>query len=507
MAAENPILNTDAYSVSSNGFAPESAKRYSCYNFTNRKLSQVAFPGVAIDSRMILYGIRHYIETYLTKKITVANVREAELFLNNFHSFGGPIYFPKDLWMRVATECGGYLPITIKSLPDGSTFYPYEPVIQVEAKDGFGELAAHVEARLVGAIANATACATLCRHWRERIEEQVDKDLKLLGRGFGYDTLLYYAKWIIHNFGSRACVSGEESRLLGMAHLLSFNGSDNLDAAYQARCEGAIPPTGSSILATAHRNIQSWDGELQAFSHIAEIESITRKDKFKIVACVSDCYDFTCGLKRVADLAEKDKDTVYVCRPDSGDGKAQLLQICNEAKSRGLFTLENGYYKATNLRFIYGDSVTPQYMFECMEALREQGFLPSQWGVFGVGGYLINNSTRDSLSSAFKLAETYTGPKVKFSNTPAKMSVPYNTKIKTDVDSGEPRVYINGTDSRITVYDNGNINIPWNFNDCIDLVDNHFIKQPQEDWGINGESLCQEIKDFRQQELIKRNLY
>lgn len=502
MTELHPILNTDAYSLSSDGFAPESARQYSCYNFTNRRSARVAFPDVALDSRMVLYGVRHYVETYLSKPVTLAHVREAELFMNDFHSFGGPVYFPKELWRRVATECGGYLPITIKSLHDGSTFFPYETPIQVEAKDGFGELAAHVEARLVGTVANATACATLCKHWRKRIEDEIVKDFNALGRKFTKDDVKSTAKWMIHNFGSRACVTGEESRLTGMAHLLSFNGTDNLDAAYQARCQGAKPPIGSSVLALAHRNVQSHDGENRAFRSIAATEHL-RGDKFKIVSCVADCYDYNIGVERVIDLAKADSTTVYVARPDSGDGKAQLLHTCMRARDEGVCQSENGMYVANNLRFIYGDSVSPQYMFEIWEELRRNGFPLSQWGIFGVGGYIVNNSTRDTLSSSFKLAQTFSGPKVKLSNTPAKMSVPYATKMKTNVGVGDPRVYIFGSDSRDIVYNNGIQNVGWDFNRIVDLSDESFdtSKQNEPDWGLNRESLCDDIKLFQDNEL------
>lgn len=498
----HPILNTDSYSISSNGFVPPNAQQYSCYNFTNRRSSRVAYPEVARDSRMVLFGVRHFIETYMTQRITVQHVREAELFLNSFHSFGGPIYFPKDLWMRVANECGGYLPVTIKSLRDGSIFFPYEPVIQVEGRDGFGELAAHIEARLVGAISNATAAATLCRHWRTRIEEEVAKDLKLLGRGFGQDSLDYYAQWMVHNFGSRACVTGEESRLIGMAHLLSFFGTDNLDAAYEARKQGAVPPHASSVMALAHRNVQSWDNEELAFKHIAACES--RRKGFKIVSCVADCYDYEIGMSRVAELARQNPDVVFVARPDSGDGRSQLLQTCMKAKELELVKEENGCYLPTNFRFIYGDSVSPTYMFEVMEELRSNGFPPTQWGIFGVGGYIVNNSTRDTLSSSFKLASTANGPRVKLSNTPAKMSVPYTTMMRTT--ESPTRVFISGEDERETVYDNGLINVNWNFEETYlkSNSDFHTFIPSTPDWGLQGETLCKEIQDFRSSEYRSR---
>lgn len=491
----NPIFFTDAYSIASHGFAPETARAYSCYNFTNRISPAKAFPGVAKDSRMVLFGVKYFINKYMTQRVTVQDVREAELFFDTFHSFGGKYYFPKDLWMKVAVDCGGYLPLTIKSLLDGSTFFPYEPVIQVEAQNGFGELAAHIEARLVGMVSNATAAATLCRHWRERIAEQIMLD------GVSYEEAQQQARWMIHNFGSRACVSGEESEVIGMAHLLSFNGTDNLDAAFNMRKDGVKPPIATSILALAHRNVQSWDSDNMAYSAICNTEAECRPNDTKIVSCVGDCYDFALGLEAVSRLALKHPECIFVTRPDSGDGKSQLLDVCNKAKELGLAEEKNGLLYPKNLKFIYGDSVTPAYMMECMNHLRQNGFAATAWGIYGVGGYIVNHSTRDTLSSAFKLASVYNGPRLKISNTPAKMSVPYNTAMRVNVKVGSPRVYTceEAVDERYVVYDKQPIEVPWSYSNAIALNDNWFnqyVDLPSE-WGLNRESLCHKIQEFQ----------
>lgn len=63
----------------------------------------------------------------------------------------------------------------------------------------------------------------------------------------------------LHDFGFRGCTCVEQSVIGGVAHLLSFDGTDTLSAAYYAQFalnEGR--PVGMSIPATEHSVMTSW---------------------------------------------------------------------------------------------------------------------------------------------------------------------------------------------------------------------------------------------------------
>lgn len=434
-------LRSDAYSISSNCFASEQAKEKSVYNFVNRYSPTTAFPSVANDSRMVLYGLSQFIRNHLTHPITKEDVIESAAFMKEAHSFGGSLNFDADLWMRVVNEYGGYLPIRIEALPEGSTFFPNEPVIQVTSLDsGFGELAAHIEALMVGMVSTATAKVTLLRHWLDRLREWVAADNP---PDVGQEQIDAAARVMIHDFGMRASSCSEESELLGLAHLLVFHGTDTFNSAFLARKMNANLSTGGSIIALAHRNVQSYDTEKEAFE---SIYNASHDSASSVASYVSDCYNYQKAIEEILlPLAKSDPNSIFIARPDSGPYIQNVLDLAELADENGLsYQREDGYYGPQNLRFINGDSMNPTKVEEIMKALKYEGFVPTEWGIYGVGGYGRNEATRDALSSAFKLASCgYDNrPVVKLSESRGKLSVPGPNRVIRNRDKGHLTVFL-----------------------------------------------------------------
>lgn len=63
----------------------------------------------------------------------------------------------------------------------------------------------------------------------------------------------------LHDFGFRGCTCVEQSVLGGVAHLLNFDGTDTMSAAYYAQFAlNEERPVGSSIPATEHSVMTAW---------------------------------------------------------------------------------------------------------------------------------------------------------------------------------------------------------------------------------------------------------
>jgi nicotinamide phosphoribosyltransferase len=501
----NPCLNADAYTISSNVFASDAAKQVSGYNMVNRYSPTKHMPDLAYDSRMVMYGLQDWIKDYMTTPVTTEDVKLASTFMKRAHSFGGYLPFPETLWNRIVNDHNGFLPLEINAIPEGSTFFPNEPIIQVRnTSPGFGEFAAYIEKSLLGRVSTASACATLCRHWLERMREQVKIDLNTMCLPMSSEDIDKNARFQIHNFGARACLTDDESIILGKAHLLSFHGTDNFDAAYSAWMEGALDPTGTSIMALAHRNVQGHKTELDAF--IAGTEA-TKGQSVRIVSLVADCYNYYDAIETICKMAKENEDVIHVIRPDSGDAYNTLAAIYKACIFHGLFKLVNGWKVPTNVRFIYGDSVKPKKQFEVMNKLRSIGMLPTQWGIWGVGGYIRNTPNRDIFSSAYKLC--YTADElgvVKLSEDAGKLSIPFWNSILRRFDGNqtitvhpyhilftkyEPLTVINDI-----VYKNGITNFRRNgsFADIQNRAINDFDKHKMfafdnPDFGLNRENL------------------
>lgn len=448
-------LSGDAYTVAGACLASPEALEKSAYNFTNRYSPKKAFPDVAKDSRMVLYGLTDFIRNHLTRRVTLEQIENANKFMSTAHSFGGPLKFDRTIWERVVKEYDGYLPIKIEALQEGLTFFPNEPVIQVTSLgSGFGEIAALIEAIMVGMVSIATARVTLTRHWYERIKEwcYVDNNMEM-------------SQFMVHDFGMRASSCAEESELLGKAHLLVFHGTDTFNAAYQARMLGAKEPTGTSILALAHRIVQGYDTENEAY------ENLLKQDK--IGSYVADCYNYKNAVKNILiPLCKSNPNNIVVARPDSGDYIDNDNYARNQALENGLVVddeTQHEYnitmYKPSNFTTINGDSMTPRKTELLFRERNAKGFTPTKWGIVGVGGYLRNTPNRDVLSSAYKLCAKgkELTPVIKLSDTPSKMSVPgptalrrynNNDKLQTTVFM-QSEYHIFGENAYVTYYDGG----------------------------------------------------
>lgn len=379
-------LRADAYTIAGDALLSDKGKQRAVYNMTNRYSPKDAFPDVAKDSRMVFYGLTEFVRNHLTKPVTEEDIEKSIDFMSTANSFGGSLKFNPEPWRRVVREFGGFLPVRIQALPEGSTFFPNEPVIQVTSlAEGFGEMAAHIEAIMLGMVSIASARVTLERHWLQRLKEWCFQDNNLP-----------IAQFMIHDFGMRASSCAEESELLGKAHLLVFHGTDTFNAAYQARELGAESPTGTSILALAHRIVQSFASEKDAY------ENILNQDK--IASYVADCYNYKKAVTNyLVKLAIDNPDKTVVARPDSGDYLDNDLFIQQKALENGLVTEvkdDNGAFKRydpKNLININGDSMNPRKIEAVLRQRWINGFTPTKWGIFGVGGYLRNEVTRDTL--------------------------------------------------------------------------------------------------------------
>ena len=408
-------LHADAYTISSDAFASKQAREKSVYNITNRISPAKTFPDIAKDSRMIFFGLQDYIRRNLTKPITNRDVLQANQFMCRACSFGGGLPFNKEMWYTIVEDYNGYLPIKIKGLPEGSVFFPNEPVIEVSAIDGFGELAAHVEAVLLGMWSNLTCRATITAHFKNIITNYLVNEC-----GHELNNADAISDWFIHDFGMRASSCVEESELFGKAHLLFFNGTDTFNAAYSAwrDSEDKNLPFGKSVLALAHRNILGFenddtDGEMDCFTKLYSVS----QQYGGIASYVSDCYNFKNAVNKLESIIDKhpNDSTTIVSRPDSGNAKENISYILNKDNPR--------------LRFIEGNGVKPKALLDILSCLKDKNIHDS--GIFGIGGYLRNSCNRDALSSKFALCSIgkEDRPVCKLSEELGKVSIPGPTII------------------------------------------------------------------------------
>jgi nicotinamide phosphoribosyltransferase len=326
------------------------------------------------DTRIVNYGMRHIVETYLHRRWTQQDIDLAEQFYSTHCAGGTPLPWPRDLFQKIVSERGGHFPITLQALPEGTCAHAHVPAYQITAKGEFAPLCLFFET-LLTQVWYPTTVATLSRRTRDLVEAAFER-----GADGGAAHALVPSR--LHDFGMRGCCTGEQAVLGGCAHLLSFDGTDTMPAAFHAQFHlNGGRPVGSSIPATvcaqatatcvlqSHAPIcllqrmcvpviqmvcmlsrchacamlrssckSSGDAALQEHSVMTAWPSeraamLNMIDHFGegTFACVMDSYDYAAALEKVLPSiksAKVGKGGYLVLRPDSGDPVDAVLLVC-----------------------------------------------------------------------------------------------------------------------------------------------------------------------------------
>ena len=328
----------------------------------------------------------------------------------------------------------GYLPLEIKSLPEGTKVQMGIPVLTItNTVPEFFWLTNYLETVLSDltwkTATNATIAAeykAICKHYAALT---------------GVDDFTVSVQ--CHDFSMRGMSGPEDAARAGFAHLTSFIGTDTLPAMDYAEDYYDADPSGLiaiSVPATEHAvatsNILGIERELNHdMASRLEAEQlfmkdlITRKFPTGIVSYVADSFDYWSVL---TDILPALKDTIMareasavapgklVIRPDSGD---PVKVICGDmeapvgsAEHKGSIqvlwdtfggTITDKGYKMldSHIGLIYGDSITTKRAEEILSRLEQNGFASGNV-VFGVGSYTYQCNTRDTFGFAVKA--TYT---------------------------------------------------------------------------------------------------
>uniref|UniRef100_A0A7S0MWA0 Nicotinamide phosphoribosyltransferase n=1 Tax=Pyramimonas obovata TaxID=1411642 RepID=A0A7S0MWA0_9CHLO len=352
------------------------------------------------DKRLIFFGIRYIVETFLNKRWTVQDVENADKFYSQHLA---PFYteypWPKDLFLKFIKENDGYFPVKLEALPEGSVIHSRVPVYQITAEKEYSHLCTFMET-LLTMVWYPTCVATLSRRCKDVISKGFEKTVD--------DDVSFLLNSRLHDFGFRGCTSTEQSVLGGCAHLLNFDGTDTMSAAYYAQFVlNNGKPVGQSIPATEHSVMTSWRTEVEAvknmISHFGD----------GLFACVMDSYEYSEALRTVLPEAkrildeEKKVNGTMVIRPDSGDPVEAVLEGLHKAEAAfGAAVNKKGFKVLKGAAVIQGDGIDIQKVAEIVEAVMAAGF-SVQNVAFGMGGGLLQKVNRDTMSFATKLSHIH----------------------------------------------------------------------------------------------------
>lgn len=448
----NPLSTVDSYKLSHRTMYPSGVTEvYS--NFTPRSVNHLNAPEKYKTNEIIWFGgqavIKDLVELWDEEFFSLSSqervygneVYPSALddvlvsFQNRVAPFAGSNYSVEHL---KALHQLGYLPLEIKTLPEGSRVPVGVPVLTIRnTHPEFFWLTNYLETALSTELWKMSTSATIADYYRKIGNYWYDKT----GANKGF------LDFALHDFSMRGMSGSIDAAKSGAGHLTSFTGSDTIPAVdYLAyHYSGDETFVAASVPATEHSQQCCFSGDDESY-----FNSILVKYPTGIVSLVSDGFDYWNVL---TDVLPKLKDKIMarqpdamgfnkcVIRPDSGDpvriiagyesnevewvkkwnsyvlidGKqfsklTSTLLTGEEVKGSievlwDLFggTINDKGYKTLDphIGLIYGDSITLARAEEILSRLEAKGFASDNI-VFGVGSYSYNMVSRDTLGFAMK---------------------------------------------------------------------------------------------------------
>ncbi|KAK9865476.1 hypothetical protein WJX84_011030 [Apatococcus fuscideae] len=347
------------------------------------------------DTRLVFHGMRYLVENYLSRQWTETDVTQADAFFRTHMAPSNSKFpFPRDMFMKFVHENEGYFPVKLECLPEGTCIHPHVPVYQITSEGEYACLCTFMET-LLTMVWYPTTVATLSRRCRDLLERAFEKTVDL-----GKDSPLLGSR--LHDFGFRGCTCLEQSILGGTAHLLNFDGTDTMSAAYYAQfvLNNGVP-VASSVPATEHSVMTAWATEKEA------IDNMLEHFGSGFFSCVMDSYDYAKALSEVlpAVAAKKtEKGGYMILRPDSGDPLEAVLAALRAAeKVFGVDINKKGFKVPRGCGVIQGDGIDYDSLSRMLDGIIEAGF-SIEATAFGMGGGLMQRVNRDTMSFATKLS-------------------------------------------------------------------------------------------------------
>jgi nicotinamide phosphoribosyltransferase len=303
----NPLLLTDGYKTGHHQQYPKGTTLvYS--NFTPRS-NKYAPKGcnevVVFGTQMVMQQLHEIFKNdfFSRPKVEVCGEMKQELSM-----YLGTNY---DVSHFEALHDLGYLPIEVKSLPEGTKVPMKVPVLTIyNTVPEFYWVTNYLETILSNLLWKPMTSATIAHQYKKVLTKWMEKTDK---------ERAWFIDWQGHDFSMRGMDSVDAVISSGLGHLTSFLGSDSLPTIYGARkyynAEGMVC---GSVNATEHSVMCAGgkEDEVETFRRLLETYPTG------ILSVVSDTWDlWKVCTEHVVTLKEEimSRDGKLVIRPDSGD--------------------------------------------------------------------------------------------------------------------------------------------------------------------------------------------
>jgi len=415
----NPLYLTDGYKIGHKAMlAPGTTKLYGTWIPRSTKHAPKGITKIVSFGQQLVWKWIH--DEFEENFFNCESVRNGAAKLK-------ALQFVKDMSLYLGMEYDGkhfeelwdlgYLPIKVKSLPEGIETDPNIPHMTfVNTVDGFAWLTLYLETIVSSLAWKSSTAATIAKLYRRQAKEWVLKT---------DPSNMWLVDYMCHNFSARGNSGPMDMIMVALGHDTSFRGDDTIAAIPAARyfynepedevCINSVNASEHSVSTTKIFTV----GEQQM---IADWLQVFPKGILSIVSDTFDLWKLITEYLPAHKEAIMARDGKLVIRPDSGNPvdiicgrEEKLFDPPGEYKTPaeigviellwGIFggTINEQGYKVLDphIGCIYGDSITPERQLEIYRRLAAKGFAATNI-VLGVGSFTYQYNTRDTFGFAAK---------------------------------------------------------------------------------------------------------
>ncbi len=450
----NIIINVDNYKHCHYSLYPPGTEYVSSY---------IESRGGELPSTLFV-GLQAYLREYLMRPITLEDIDEAE-FIEREQG----VPFNRELWMGVLNDHGGYLPVEIEAVPEGTVLPPRNVLVQLINTDPkYWWVTSFFETALLRAIWYPTTIGSISWLAKQVIRDTLEHTSDNPG----------VLRHMLHDYGARGVSSMESAGLGGMAHLINFSQSDTIPGILAAKRYYNAGDVSNSGANSEHAGFCAWGKENEAAA-LRNMLEMYRDDGVAVL--LTDSYDHENCVKNIigGELKEMIQNFpgLVGARPDSGD----VVQVTADTTewlmdAFGFETNSKGYKVLPPfIRVIQGDGLTFGILPKIFIEMERRGF-SAENAIFGMGGGLLQQHNRDTMNFGQKANAVCVNGKwrdIYKSPTGSKMKVSKKGRLALKHENGTfttvPRDSIAPEENvLIPVFRNGKLLKKWDFTELIE---------------------------------------
>lgn len=445
---KNRVMLADSYKYSHASQYPEMVSMYDYMESRG-----------GLYPKTVFVGLQGLIKKYLLNPITIEEVNQAYAFAK-LHG----IPFDIEGWEYIVKELSGKLPVKIRAVKEGSLIPVKMVLLTIESTDKRVPWVSGWLETLLMKLWYPTNIATKSYYVKQML------------MNYGAPE---WAQFAYHNFGDRGSSSVESAAIGGYAQLTQFMGTDNFNSLLYAFENYGSPMAGFSVFATEHSTTTSHG---RAGEEGFVIKQLLDNPDAPIMSFVADSYDVykftdmcTNPDSKIRNLVESRKNQKFVLRPDSGEPLEVIREMLEIMQRNEVETIPNKRILFRDFGILWGDGITPETIEEILKFVTNMGYAAENF-VFGSGGDLMQNHTRDTQKFAVKCSSITVASPIKETH-----GSDWDRKILTDIDVFKDPITDPGKKSKkgkVTTYYNkttdtyfvGKVNDNYN-NSAVDILE------------------------------------